>query len=86
VELALRESVPANAARLVLDLTHVGFLDSSAVQMLFELHRDMERARGQLVLAMSPESAARRSIELSDPTGVLLLHPSSESALGSLRS
>jgi len=85
VEQALRESVPADVATLVLDLTHVGFLDSSAVQMLFELHRDMERARGHLVLAMSPEATARRSIELSDPGGVLLLHPSSESALESLR-
>ncbi len=85
VEQALRESVTADVATLVLDLTHVGFLDSSAVQMLFELHRDMERARGQLVLVMSPDAVARRSIELSDPSGVLILHPSPESALESLR-
>ena len=84
VEQALRESVPADVATLVLDLTHVGFLDSSAVQMLFELHRDMERARGQLLLAMSPDAPARRSIELSDPGGLLLLYPSSASALASL--
>ncbi len=85
VEQALRESVPADVATLVLDLTHVGFLDSSAVQMLFELHRDMERARGRLVLAMSPDALARRSIEIAGPSGLLLLYPSSESALESLR-
>ena len=85
VEQALRDSVPADVATLVLDLTHVGFLDSSAMEMLFELHRDMERARGQLVLAISPDAVARRSIELADPIGLLLLYPSSASALESLR-
>ena len=81
IEQALRAQFPAEAAAMVLDLTDVTFLDSSAVQMLFELHEDLGRSRRAMALVLAPGALPRRSIEICDGNGVLDLHPTREDAL-----
>ncbi|HET8979948.1 MAG TPA: STAS domain-containing protein [Solirubrobacteraceae bacterium] len=81
IEQALRAQFPAEAVGMVLDLTDVTFLDSSAVQMLFELHEDLGQSRRALSLVLAPGALPRRSIEICDGSGVLDLHATREDAL-----
>ncbi len=84
VEQALRAAFPDEAAALMLDLTEVGFLDSSAVQMLFQLRDDLARSRRTLAIVIPSDALPRRSIEICDSDGVLDLHPTRRHALRAL--
>lgn len=81
IDQALREHFPAEATAMVLDLTDVTFLDSSAVQMLFELHLDLTRSRRTLSIVLAPGALPRRSIEICDGSRLLDLYPSLQDAL-----
>lgn len=81
VDQAVRERFPAQATALVLDLSEVTFLDSSAVQMLFALHEDLSRSRRALAVVIGHDALPRRSIEICDGNRVLDLEPTREDAL-----
>jgi anti-sigma B factor antagonist len=57
---------------LVLDLAHVGFIDSSGVRAIITGHRALEQRSIALVLR-SPSTAARRLLELTGLDGVLTI-------------
>jgi len=60
----LTEAVPNDAHIVVVDLAGVRFLDSSGVQMLFELAERLTGRQQQLRLVVPPDSPARRVLEI----------------------
>ena len=60
----LAEAVPNDAHIVVIDLAGVAFLDSSGVQMLFELAERLTGRQQRLKLVVPPDSAARRVLEI----------------------
>jgi anti-anti-sigma factor len=52
----ISDSVPNTAMGLVLDLSETGYLDSSGVQMLFEVADGLRRRQQGLRLVVPPES------------------------------
>jgi len=81
VEEALRDGFPVEAAAIIIDLTEVSFLDSSAVEMLFALHEDIALSRRRMGVVLANDALPRRSIEIYDASGVLDLYPSRQEAL-----
>jgi anti-sigma B factor antagonist len=68
------------AVRLVIDLSAVTFLDSTALGPLVGALRRMRERDGRLGI-VSPVPAARRIFELTGLDGVLDLHATREAAL-----
>jgi anti-anti-sigma factor len=60
----LTEAVPNDAHIVVVDLAGVSFLDSSGVQMLFELAERLTGRQQQLRLVVPPGTPARRVLEI----------------------
>ena len=77
----LRRSVPNEAAALVVDLSATRYLDSAAIELLFDLARQLGRRRQDLRLMLPPESPLERVLELTDVRTVASIHRSLESAL-----
>ena len=66
----LAGAVPNGAMALVLDLSEVRYLDSSGVQLLFELAERLTARQQRLAVAIPPDAPARRVLEIVslDPT------------------
>ena len=62
----LSSAVPSQAHGLVLDLTDARYLDSAAIEVLFELSRRLVRRRQQLRLVVPRRSPLRRLFTLID--------------------
>jgi anti-anti-sigma factor len=62
----LLTSMPNEAIALVLDITGCRYLDSAAIEVLFDLSRRLARRRQELRLVMPPNSVLRRVIELTE--------------------
>jgi anti-anti-sigma factor len=62
----LLASMPNDALALVLDITGCRYLDSAAIEVLFEVSRRLARRRQELRLVMPPTSPLRRVIELTE--------------------
>lgn len=62
----LLASMPNEAHALVLDIGDCRYLDSAAIEVLFDLSRRLERRRQALKIAMPPDSPLRRVIELTE--------------------
>jgi anti-sigma B factor antagonist len=77
-------AVPTEAHGAVLDLTGVGFLDSTAIRKLFALTSRL-RERRQRVLIVTPSgSIVLRTLQLVEFSRAAPLHDSLESALADL--
>jgi anti-anti-sigma factor len=80
-----RQFADAIAARLaagralVLDLTGIGFVDSSGLRALLKAARDARIQQTALTIAASP--AVYRVLELAQVTHVLSLHPDRAAAV-----
>ena len=70
---ALARAVGKEHGGLVVDLSDVGFVDSSGVRVLVELWRTMRRRRQELRLVVPPGSPARRVVELTRVAAVIPL-------------
>jgi anti-anti-sigma factor len=80
------ESVPNDAMGVVLDLTGVDYLDSSGVQMVFELAERLE-ARQQRLAVVVPEGApARAVLDIVSVDAIATLVDTRDEAVGSLSS
>lgn len=77
----LTSSVPNDAHALVIDLESTRYLDSAAIEVLFELSRRLGRRRQELRLVVPPASPLRRLLMLTDVGSVAPMHESLAQAL-----
>ena len=77
----LLASMPNEALALVLDITGARYLDSAAIEVLFDVSRRLGRRRQQLRLVMPPDSPLRRVIELTEVHTAAPFYGSLEEAL-----
>jgi anti-sigma B factor antagonist len=77
----LLASMPNEAHALVLDISGCTYLDSAAIEVLFDLSRRLARRRQQLRIAMPPDSPLKRVIELTEVHTAAPVFPSLEEAV-----
>jgi anti-anti-sigma factor len=77
----LLASIPNDALGLVLDLGECRYLDSAAIEVVFDMARRMRRRRQDLRLVVPPSSPLKRVLELTDVASAAPLHESLDSAL-----
>jgi anti-anti-sigma factor len=77
----LLDSMPNDALALVIDISGCRYLDSAAIEVLFDLSRRLERRRQELRLVMPPTSPLKRVIELTDVGTAAPVYDSLDSAL-----
>ena len=69
---------------LIVDLSGIVFLDSSAVQLLFRLRDALESRQMRLAVVIPPAALIRRALEIADGTSLLDVVGSVEEAEGLL--
>ena len=80
----IEAAVPPDAHGAVIDLSDVGFLDSTAIRRLFALAARLSERR-QLVHVVSPEgSSVRRTLQLVEFTRAAPMHDTLQDALAQL--
>ena len=77
----LLASTPNDALALVLDISGCRYLDSAAIEVVFDVSRRLDRRRQQLRLVVPASSPLRRVLELTDVGSVAPLHSTLEGAL-----
>jgi anti-anti-sigma factor len=77
----LLDSMPNDALALVIDISACRYLDSAAIEVLFDLSRRLGRRRQELRVVMPPSSPLKRVIELTDVATAAPVFDSLESAL-----
>lgn len=82
---AALSSVPNDAAGLVLDLSHVRYLDSAGIRVLFAIANRLEEHRQRLALVVPPEAPIGRTLTLVDVGSRASLHQTVDAALADLR-
>jgi anti-sigma B factor antagonist len=75
-------SVPNDALALVVDLEGCRYLDSAAIEVLFDLARRLGRRRQELRLVLPQTSPLVRVLMLTDVQSVAAMHETLDSALG----
>jgi anti-sigma B factor antagonist len=73
-------AVPNDALALVVDLGDCRYLDSAAIEVIFDLSRRLQRRRQELRLVVPDSSPLGRVLVLTDVNSVAPVHPSLESA------
>lgn len=64
VDRTLTPALAGGPAEVVIDLTKVGFLDSSGLRLLFRLAADLRERRARLIVVAPPQTLARRVLDL----------------------
>ncbi len=77
----LLDAMPNDALALVIDISACRYLDSAAIEVLFDLSRRLARRRQELRVVMPPDSPLRRVIELTEVGSAAPVHDSLDSAL-----
>jgi anti-anti-sigma factor len=77
----LLASTPNDALALVLDITACRYLDSAAIEVLFDVSRRLARRRQELRLVMPTDSPLQRVIELTEVHTAAPVYESLERAL-----
>ena len=77
----ITSAVPNDAHALVVELADTRYLDSAAIEVLFELSRRLGRRRQQLRLVVPADSPLRRVLTLTDLGAVAPMHHSLAEAL-----
>ena len=80
----LTRSVPNDATGLVVDLSGTRYLDSAAIELLFELARRLGRRRQGLRLVLPSSSPLRRVLVLTEIHSVAPLHEELDAAISEL--
>jgi anti-anti-sigma factor len=65
--------VPSSSHGLVLDLTHVRYLDSTGVSMLLELHRALDARRQRFIIVLPRISHLWRVFEITGLPAILTI-------------
>jgi anti-anti-sigma factor len=76
----VRKAAASNAARLVIDLKEVPYLDSSAMGTLVSVHSDL-RKKGFFLQITGIQSGVKSALELTRLVGSLPIAPSLEEAV-----
>jgi anti-anti-sigma factor len=74
-------SVPNDARALVVDLNGCRYLDSAAIEVLFDLARRLGRRRQELRLVLPQTSPLARVLTFTDVQSVAGMHETLDSAL-----
>jgi anti-anti-sigma factor len=74
-------SVPNDALSLVIDLDGCRYLDSAAIEVVFDLARRLGRRRQELKLVLPPSSPLVRVLTLTEVHSVAPVHETLDSAL-----
>jgi anti-anti-sigma factor len=74
-------SVPNDALALVIDLDGCRYLDSAAIEVVFDLARRLGRRRQQLKLVLPPGSPLSRVLTLTEVHSVAPVHETLDAAL-----
>jgi anti-sigma B factor antagonist len=77
----LLASMPNEALALVVELSGCRYLDSAAIEVLFDLSRRLGRRRQELRLVLPPDSPLKRVIQLTEVHTAAPVHESLDSAL-----
>ena len=77
----LLASMPNEATGLVLDIGGCRYLDSAAIEVVFDLSRRLARRRQELRIAMPPDSPLRRVLELTEVHAAARVYDSLEAAI-----
>ena len=77
----LLAAVPNDVLRLIVDLSGCRYLDSAAIEVIFDLSRRLGRRRQELRLVVPDGSPLGRVLTLTDVNSVAPVHASLESAL-----
>ena len=81
---AVGDVTPNTALGVVLDLSHVDYLDSAGIHLIYRLRENL-RARGQkLMLTIPEDSPVQDSLRLAGVTQHLPIAPSVDEALAGL--
>ncbi|HUR84014.1 MAG TPA: STAS domain-containing protein [Solirubrobacteraceae bacterium] len=80
----IEAAVPSDAHAAVIDLTGVGFLDSTAIRKLFALTSRLRERRQRVMIVTPVGSAVLRTLELVEFSRAAPLHDSLEGALSDL--
>jgi len=78
----LSSAVSNEVRALVIDLSETRYLDSAAIEVLFELSRRLSRRRQELCLVVPGSSPLRRLLTVCDVATVASMHDSLSGALG----
>jgi anti-anti-sigma factor len=81
LRLALSERLPASATALLLDLSDVTYLDSSGIQLLFDLGRRLAARRQSMRLVVPSNAPMRRVLELCAVESMAPMHADVDEAL-----
>lgn len=79
----LTRAVPSDADGMVVDLSATLYLDSAAIEMLFEMARRLGRRRQRLRIVLPDRSPLQRVLELTDVKAVAPIHETVDAALAS---
>ena len=77
----LLDSTPNDAFALVIDISACRYLDSAAIEVIFDLSRRLARRRQELRLVMPPSSPLKRVIELTEIRTAAPVYESLDTAL-----
>jgi anti-anti-sigma factor len=77
----LLASVPNDALALAIDLQGCRYLDSAAIEFVFDLSRRLGRRRQDLRVVLPRSSPLRRVLTLTDVDSVARVHETLDSAL-----
>ena len=80
----IESSVPTEAHGAVLDLSEVGFLDSTAIRKLFALTSRLIERRQQVHIVTPPGSTVLRTLELVEFSRAAPMYGSLEEALAQI--
>ena len=77
----LRSALSNRSVALVVDLADTAYLDSAALNLLFELDADLRRRRQRLHLLVPPSAPVARLLAISGVAGTIATHATREAAL-----
>jgi anti-anti-sigma factor len=77
----LRAALSNRSVALVVDLAATGYLDSAAINLLFELDADLRGRRQQLHLLVPPSAPVARLLAITGVDATIATHTTREAAL-----
>jgi anti-sigma B factor antagonist len=80
----LMKAIKAGTRRLVLDLTDVSFIDSTAIGVIAGVVERLDEVGGGSVAVVSTHEKVMQIFEITGLDNVLTVHPSREDALAAL--